>query len=52
MPARFIDIDMPEEFVLECLTPDGGWVDWGLYRAEDFERQEDGAYLNAMSAGR
>jgi len=46
--ARFIDIDMPEEFVLECLTPDGGWVDWGLYRAEDFERQEDGAYLNAM----
>ncbi len=48
MPERFIDIEMPEEFVLECLTADGSWIDWGLYRAEEFERQEDGAYLNAM----
>jgi len=34
MPTRFIDIDidMPEEFVLECLTADGSWIDWGLYR--------------------
>jgi len=35
---------MPDEFVLECLTAEGDWIDWGLYRAEDFERQEDGAY--------
>jgi len=47
VPTRFIDIDMPEEFVLECLTAEGGWIDWGLYRAEEFERQEDGAYLFA-----
>jgi len=38
---------MPDEFVLECLTAEGDWIDWGLYRAEDFERQEDGAYLFA-----
>lgn len=28
-------------------TSEGEWVDWGLYRAEEFERQEDGAYLCA-----
>lgn len=45
MSAQFIDIEMPEEFVLESLTPDGGWIDWGLYRAGDFERGEDGLYV-------
>lgn len=34
--------------MLECLTADGSWIDWGLYRAGDFERQEDGAYLSAI----
>ncbi len=28
MPKPFIDIEMPGEFVLECLTPDGNWIDW------------------------
>ncbi len=46
--TEFIDIDMPDEFVLECLTADGSWIDWGLYRAEDFEHQEDRAYLSAI----
>ncbi len=45
VPTRFIDIDMPEEFVLECLTPEGDWIDWGLYRAGDFERGEDALYV-------
>ncbi len=27
VPSRFIDIDMPEEFVLECLTPEGNWIE-------------------------
>jgi hypothetical protein len=44
---RFIDIDMPDEFVLEVPDGHGGWIDWGLYRARDFERQPDGAYLCA-----
>lgn len=38
-------LDMPAEFVHECLTPEGGWIDWGLYRAEDFVRGEDGHYV-------
>ena len=38
---------MPEEFVLEVKDGEGGWMDWGLYRARDFERQPDGAYLCA-----
>jgi len=28
VPTRFIDIEMPDEFVLEWLTPDGDWIDW------------------------
>lgn len=38
---------MPARFVLEYLTPDGEWMDWGLFGADDFQRQSDGAYLNA-----
>ena len=38
---------MPAEFVLECLTETGAWIEWGCYLADDFERQDDGAYLNA-----
>jgi len=45
VPKPFIDIEMPEEFVLECLTADGEWIDWGLYRADDFERGEGGLYV-------
>ncbi len=30
--ARYRDIDMPERFVLECLTDTGAWIDWGLQR--------------------
>lgn len=45
MTDRFVDIEMPEHFVLECLTAEGEWIDWGLYRADRFQRQDDGAYL-------
>jgi hypothetical protein len=33
---RYRDIDMPERFVLECLTDTGAWIDSGLYHAEAF----------------
>lgn len=48
LEPKLIDVAMPEEFVLECLTADGEWIDWGIYRAIDFEREEDGAYLNTI----
>ncbi len=49
--SRFITIDMPEHFVLECLDARGDWIDWGLARSTDFARQDDGAYLSALGVG-
>jgi hypothetical protein len=42
---RYRDIDMPERFVLECLTDTGAWIDWDLYHAEAFQRDDDGTYV-------
>lgn len=47
----FHTVRMPERFVLEVLTADGSWIDWGLFRADGFERHDDGAYLNAAGGG-
>jgi len=41
---RFLDIAMPERFVLEFLTDTGEWLDHGLYDAANFERSDDGTY--------
>ncbi len=27
---RFLDVDMPNQFVLECLDTHGEWIDWEL----------------------
>ena len=48
---KFIDIAMPERFVLEVPTDEGGWIDHGLFRAADFDRLDDGAYLCAEHGG-
>ncbi len=48
---KFIDIAMPERFVLEVPTYEGGWIDHGLFRAADFDRLDDGAYLCAGHGG-
>lgn len=44
---RYRDVDMPERFVLECLTGTGAWIDSGLYHAEAFQRDADGTYVFA-----
>jgi hypothetical protein len=44
---RYIDVEMPERFVLEVLTPQGEWLDWGLYDSSSFVRLRDGTYLSA-----
>ncbi len=49
---RFLDVDMPNQFVLECLDTHGEWIDWGLYRAAEFERQEDGRLCRPMLSRR
>jgi hypothetical protein len=48
---RYLDIEMPEDFILECLTHTGEWIDWGRYQADAFTRCEDGAYLCLPEAG-
>jgi hypothetical protein len=37
---KFIDIAMPERFVLEVPTDEGGWIDHGLFRAADLVLRE------------
>jgi hypothetical protein len=44
---RFLNIRLPEEFVLEVETKDGRWIDWGLFRRDLFQRLEDGTYVCA-----
>lgn len=48
---KFIDIAMPERFVLEVPTEEGGWIDHGLFPASAFGRLEDGSYLCAGHGG-
>lgn len=47
---KYLDIDMPERFVLECLTETGTWIDWGLYDAKAFERRDDGTYVSGSDS--
>lgn len=49
--TRYLEIDMPAHFVLECLTDTGAWIDHGLYRAQDFGRTDDGTYCCWPAAG-
>jgi transcriptional regulator with XRE-family HTH domain len=49
--SGFVAITMPARFVLEAEQDDGSVVDQGLYRAEDFTRTYDGAYVNAGHGG-
>ncbi len=48
---KFIDITMPDQFVLEVPTDEGGWIDHGLFQAKVFGRLDDGAYLCAGHGG-
>lgn len=43
--ATFLDIEMPDSFVLECLTSNGLWIDWGLYASSMFDHSPDGTYV-------
>ena len=41
---RFLDVEIPEWFVLDALT-EHGWLDWGFYGRHQVERLEDGTYV-------
>lgn len=42
---------MPDRFVLECLTRDGSWIDFGAFESSLFERGDDGTYVCAGHGG-
>ena len=43
----YLEVDLPEAFLLDTLEPNGDWVTWGRYRREFCSRLEDGAYCCA-----
>jgi len=42
---RFLDLEIPDWFVLDALTEEHGWLDWGFYGRHQVERLEDGSYV-------
>lgn len=54
MPAhdvRFLDVDMPPQFILEVRDAGGRWIDWGRFDRELFGRLDDGSYVCAGHGG-
>jgi len=47
----FLSIEIPDSFVLECRTGDGGWAVHGAYGSSDFQRLPDGTYVCAGHGG-
>lgn len=47
----YLDIDMPDSFILEGKAGDGSWLDWGLFPRDMFVRDEDGTYICAGHGG-
>lgn len=48
---RYGPIEMPEQFVLECLTGTGSWSESGRFPAELFAREDDGSYVCSGHGG-
>ncbi len=43
---RYLDVEMPERFVLQFRTNGDEWMDEASCREEEFERLEDGSYVS------
>jgi hypothetical protein len=50
-PCRYLDIEMPDWFILEAQNGMGRWIDHGRYRSDAFDRHEDGTYVCVPDAG-
>jgi hypothetical protein len=44
---RYLEVPMPEWFVLEFQRADGTWIDEAFCTAQDFCRNDDGSYLRS-----
>jgi hypothetical protein len=42
---RYLEVEMPDRFVLEFQRPDGDWMDEAFCSPQDFVRNDDGSYL-------
>ena len=42
---QYLDVEMPERFVLEFQLPDGSWMDEAFCSPSGFFRHDDGSYL-------
>lgn len=42
---RYLDLDMPEHFLLEVRADDGTWIEEARCRRTEFERLDDGAFI-------
>ncbi len=49
---RFLDVQLPDAFVVESLTQSGAWIDHNGYLAEDCKRLDDGTCRTAASLDR
>ncbi len=47
---RFLDLELPERFVLQFETPDGTWMDEAVCLQRQFVRNADGSYLCTSSS--
>ena len=47
----FLDLELPERFVLEGQDHEGDWLDLGLFEASAFARTGDGIYVCAGHGG-
>lgn len=43
-PKRYLDLDLPEHFMLQIKTEHGEWWEQAICLAERFSRDEEGAY--------
>jgi hypothetical protein len=44
---RYLEVEMPDWFVLEFQLPDGTWMDEAFCTPEHFGRNDDGSYLRS-----
>ena len=43
--GRYLEVEMPERFLLQFMTEDGSWMDEAIGLRRRFERLEDGSYI-------
>lgn len=43
--GRYLEVEMPERFLLQFMTEDGSWMDEAICLRRRFERLEDGSYI-------